>query len=108
MVHEYTQVTLFDFITLVISIAQDEPTFEWKLIFPFHDLFIVCPHLTDAFTYIRRTSMHYDRSTKRTVLATEMCKLRNGRIPYGEWKGIEDIVMITAVVTLHIWVQPNS
>ena len=69
---------------LVILIAKDEPTFEWKFISHFHDLFIVRPRLADAFTYIRRTSMRYDRSTKRTVLATEMCKLRNGRIPYGE------------------------
>lgn len=36
---------------LVILIAKDEPTFEWKFIFPFHDLFIVRPRLTDAFTY---------------------------------------------------------
>lgn len=69
---------------LVILIAEDEPTFEWRFIFLFHDLFTVRPRLTDAFTYIRRTSMHYDRSTKRTVLATEMRKLRNGRVPYGE------------------------
>lgn len=78
-----------------------------KSIFPFRDLFIVRPHLTNAFTHIRRTSMYYDRSTKRTGLATEMCKLRNGRILYGEWRGIEDVVMITAVVTLHIWAQSN-